>query len=361
MISIGLYSILYGIVGALLATRAGRALHLVQAHDGAIRRFFRRAIGFLLAFEWISWSLFSFGRREAVGRALRASLQATLRVGSATLSISGVLTFVAVIVATFVAAAAVKYLLEDEVLPRFDLARGLPFTITMTTRYAILVAGIFLAFSAAGISLSRFTLLAGALGVGLGFGLQNLVSNFVAGLILLFERPIQVGDVVDVGSLVGTVGRIGMRSSTVRTGEGAEVIVPNGDLISKSLINWTLSDRRRRVQIRVGVAYGTDPEKVITLLLEAATDQPEALADPAPAAYFVGFGDSSLDFVLQVWAARFEQADALQSALRRAINRVFTEAGIEIPFPQRDVNLKSPLPAPAPAPSPAPAPPANET
>src|SRR5262249_55019901 len=155
----------------------------------------------------------------------------------------------------------------------------------------------------AGISLSRFTLLAGALGVGLGFGLQNIVSNFVAGLILLFERPIQVGDVVDVGSLVGAVARIGMRSSTVRTAEGAEVIVPNGDLIPKSSTTWTLSDRRRRVEIRVGVAYGTDPEKVIALLLEAAGDHPEALADPAPAAYFIGFGDSSLDFVLQVWAA----------------------------------------------------------
>jgi len=339
MISIGLYSLLYGIIGALLATRAGRALHLVQAHDGRIRRFLRRALGVLLAFEWISWSLFSFGLRESVGRALRAGLQATLRVGSATLSISGVLTFVVVLVATFLAAAAVKYLLEDEVLPRLRLSRGLPFTITTTTRYVILVAGIFLAFSAAGISLSRFTLLAGALGVGLGFGLQNIVSNFVAGLILLFERPIQVGDVVDVG-FVGTVARIGMRSSTVRTAEGAEVIVPNGDLISKSFTNWTLSDRRRRLEIKVGVAYGTDPEKVIALLLQAASDHPEALADPAPAAYFIGFGDSSLDFVLHVWAARFEQALPLQSAVRRAVNRLFAEAGIEIPFPQRDVHVR---------------------
>jgi small-conductance mechanosensitive channel len=185
------------------------------------------------------------------------------------------------------------------------------------------------------------------------------VSNFVAGLILLFERPIQVGDVVDVGALVGSVQRIGMRSSTVRTAEGAEVIVPNGDLISKSFINWTLSDRRRRIEIRVGVAYGTDPERVIALLLQAASDHPEALADPAPAAYFVGFGDSSLDFVLYVWAARFEQALALQSAVRRAVNRVLGEAGIEIPFPQRDVNLKSPI-APAPRSSP-PEPPAKET
>jgi small-conductance mechanosensitive channel len=358
MVSIGAYSLLYGIAGALLSTRAGRALHLVQNHDGAIRLFLRRTIGILVAAEWISWSLFSFGLREPVSRALRGTLGATLHVGSATLSISGILTFVLVLVGTFVAAAAVKFLLEDEIFPRFRLSRGLPFTITTTARYAILVAGIVLAFSAAGISLSKVTLLAGALGVGLGFGLQNLVSNFVAGLILLFERPIQVGDVVDVG-FVGTVARIGMRSSTVRTAEGAEVIVPNGDLISKSFTNWTLSDRRRRVEIKVGVAYGTDPEKVIALLLQAASDHPEALADPAAAAYFVGFGDSSIDFVLHVWAARFEQALSLQSAVRRAVNRLFGEAGIEIPFPQRDVNLKGPI-APAP-PSPLPEPPAKET
>ncbi len=149
---------------------------------------------------------------------------------------------------------------------------------------------------------------------------------------------------VDVGSLVGEVRRIGMRSSTILTAEGAEVVVPNGDLISKSVINWTLSDRRRRIEIKVGVAYGSDPEKVIGLLLQAAADHPEALTTPAPAAYFMGFGDSSLDFVLHVWASRFEQGLALQSALRRAVHRVLGEAGIEIPFPQRDLNLKSVTP-----------------
>ncbi|MGH9366824.1 MAG: mechanosensitive ion channel family protein [Thermoanaerobaculia bacterium] len=202
--------------------------------------------------------------------------------------------------------------------------------------------GFLLAFSAAGLSLTRVTLLAGALGVGLGFGLQNLVSNFVSGLILLYERPIQVGDFVDSGSLLGEVTRIGMRSSTIHTADGAERRPDH-----QELVNWTLSDRRRRIEVEVGAGYGSDPEKVIDLLLQAASDHPEALTDPAPAAYFTGFGESSLDFVLHVWVARFEQGQALESAVRRAVHRLLGEAGIAIPVPRRDLYVKSVAPAAA--------------
>ena len=344
LICLGAYELLYGFASTLLTTRPVRALRLVQNHADGIRLFLRRAFAVVFAFYWALWSLIVFGLGDDARLALDAFLRASFQLGSATISVSVILTFILVIVATFLLAAVIRFLLEGEILPRLKLQRGLAFTITTTVRYAVLVGGILLAFSAADISLSRFTLLAGALGVGLGFGLQNLVSNFVSGLILLFERPIQVGDVVDVGSLLGEVRRIGMRSSTIRTVEGAEVVVPNNDLISKSVVNWTLSDRRRRIEIKVGVAYGSDPEQIIGLLLQAAADHPEALTDPPPAAYFMGFGESSLDFVLHVWASRFEQGLALQSALRRAVHRVLGEAGIEIPFPQRDLNLKSVTP-----------------
>ncbi len=347
LISLGAYSLIYGFASTLLETRALKALHVVQRYPEAIRRFLRRAIAALVGLSWVLWSLTVFGLSDGAARLLETVLQAKLEVGSATISVIAILTFAGVLAATFLLAALVRFLLEGEVLPRLPLARGLPFTISTTVRYAILLSGFALALGAAGINLSRVTLLAGALGVGLGFGLQNLVSNFVSGLILLFERPVQVGDYVDVGSLVGEIRRIGMRSSTVLTAEGAEVVVPNADLISKSVINWTLSNRRRRVEIKVGVAYGTDPEKVIELLLQAATDHPEALTDPAPAAYFVGFGDSSLDFVLHVWVANFEKALALQSAVRRAVARLLAGAGVEIPFPQRDLNVKSVAPAAA--------------
>ena len=345
LISLGAYALSYGLASTLLMTRPARALHLVQTRADALRLFLRRALAAVFTVEWIFWSLQAFGLREGAERLLDDFLKASLAVGSATVSVSTILTFLGVLAATFLLAALVRFLLEGEVLPRLRIDRGLAFTISTTARYAILVGGVLLAFSAAGISLSKVTLLAGALGVGIGFGLQNLVSNFISGLILLFERPIEVGDFVDVGSLVGQVKRIGIRSSTIGTPDGAEVVVPNNDLISKSVINWTLSDRRRRIEVKVGVAYGTDPEKVIGLLLQAATDHPDALTDPAPSAYFIGFGDSSLDFVLHVWAGRFEQALALQSAVRRAVHRALVDAGVEIPFPQRDLNLKSVAPA----------------
>ncbi len=341
LISLGLYSLLYGFLSTLLATRPARSLHLVAGHADSIRLFLRRALSALVAIQWVFLSFAAFGLGNAAVGWLKKALESSLQIGSATVSVSGILTFVGVLAGSFLLAGAARFVLEGEILPRLRLPRGLPYTISMTLRYAIIVSGVFLAFSAAGISLSRFTLLAGALGVGLGFGLQNLVSNFVSGLILLFERPIQVGDYVDVGSLVGEVTRIGMRSSTIHTADGAEVVVPNADLISKSVVNWTLSDRKRRIEIRVGAAYGSDPEKVIGLLLQAAGDHPEAMAEPPPAAYFVGLGDSSLDFVLHVWVARFEQAPALQSAVRRAVYRVLRENGIEIPFPQRDLNLRT--------------------
>jgi small-conductance mechanosensitive channel len=347
LISIGAYSLVYGLASTLLSTRPARALHLVQNKSDRIRLFLRRVFAAFFFLEWVHWSMRILNLADPAGRLLGAFLEATFRVGSATVSVSAILTFLLVLAGTFLLAGFLSFVLEGEILPRLKLRRGVAFTVSTTVRYAIVVGGGLLAFSASGVDLSRVSLLAGALGVGLGFGLQNLVSNFISGLILLFERPIQVGDVVDVGALVGEVKRIGMRSSTIRTAEGAEVVVPNADLISKSVINWTLSDRRRRIEIKVGVAYGTDPEKVIGLLLQAATDHPDALTDPAPAAYFMGFGDSSLDFVLHVWASRFEQALALQSAVRRAVHRTLGEAGIEIPFPQRDLNLKSVTPAAA--------------
>jgi small-conductance mechanosensitive channel len=344
LISLGIYSLLYGFLSTLLVTKPARALRVVADRGDRVRLVLRRGLAAFMAIQWAFWSLAVFGLGGPVLDGLQNFLAASIRVGSASIAVSGVLTFFAVLVGSYLLAAFVRFALDVEILPRLKLPRGVPFTISTTARYLILVTGALLAFSAAGINLSRVTLLAGALGVGLGFGLQNLVSNFVSGLILLFERPIQVGDYIDVGSLVGEVTRIGMRSSTILTAEGAEVVVPNADLISKSVVNWTLSDRRRRIEIRVGVAYGTDPERVIGLLLQAAADHPEALPTPAPAAYFVGFGDSSLDFILQVWVARYEQAMALQSAVRRAVHRVLRENGIEIPFPTRDLNVRSVTP-----------------
>jgi small-conductance mechanosensitive channel len=179
----------------------------------------------------------------------------------------------------------------------------------------------------------------GALGVGIGFGLQTIVNNLSSGLILLFERPIKVGDTIQVGTVTGEVKRIGSRSSTVRTGDGAEMIVPNASLVSETVTNWTLSDRSQRFVLTVGVAYGTNPEKVIELLKATAASNPEVLASPGPSALFAGFGASSLDFQLKAWVADGSRLSTVKSDVGLALCAAFAAAGIEIPFPQQDVRI----------------------
>jgi small-conductance mechanosensitive channel len=220
-----------------------------------------------------------------------------------------------------------------------DLPRGVPAAINRLSHYAMVVVGVMIGASAAGLDFSRINLIVGALGVGIGFGLQNVVSNFVSGLILLFERPIRVGDKVQLSELSGSVKDIGMRASIVRTFQGAEVIVPNANLISAEVVNWTLSDERRRMELPVGVAYGTNPEAVIDILVGAAKDHPEVLSDPEAEALFQGFGESSLNFQLRAWT----RGDYVKvsSDLLVAMNRALCDAGIEIPFPQRDLHVRS--------------------
>ena len=241
----------------------------------------------------------------------------------------------------YFAANALTFFLKKVILPRLPLQRGLPYAISTVTYYVFLVLVALAALSGAGIELNKFTVLTGALGVGLGFGLQNIVNNFVSGLILLFERPIHVGDTVDVGGLVGIVRRIGARSSTVVTLQGAEVIVPNSNLLSNQVINWTLSSQWRRVDVPVRVAYGTDPERVIKLLISVAESHPGVLLERPPTAFFMGFGESSLNFELRFWSAWQDTWFQLQSDVTVAVAKALREAGIEIPFPQRDLRVRS--------------------
>jgi small-conductance mechanosensitive channel len=210
--------------------------------------------------------------------------------------------------------------------------------VDVLSRYGILLLGFFIALAAAGVDLSKVTLLVGALGVGIGFGLQNVVNNFVSGLILVFEHPVQVGDVVEVGTTFGEVRKIGFRASVLRTPDGAEVIIPNGELVGARFINWSLSDRLRRISIPVGVAYGTDPNRVIEILLGIARKHPAVLTEPAPLAVFDRFGDSALAFTLLCWSS-VDMFFLARSDLTIAINNAFKEAGIQIPFPQQDVHV----------------------
>ena len=181
--------------------------------------------------------------------------------------------------------------------------------------------------------------MAGALGLGIGFGLQTVISNFISGLILIFERPILPGDTVEVNNLLGTVNRIGIRSSNIRTFDGAEVVVPNNNLIANELINWTLSDNIKRVEIIVGTTYGSDPNEILKILFNVASQNEDALKTPLPLALFSEFGDSSLNFRLLFWVP-YELGLQAKSDVSIAIYNRFKELGIEIPFPQQDVYIK---------------------
>ena len=324
-----------------LQTDFAQALNLVKTQEEQIKRFVRRLLAIAGGAAWLYSTLFSFGWKDDIPVLLEKVLGLGVRVRAVEITVGEVLAFVGIVALSFLLARIVCFLLDEEFLPRLHLQRGLPYAISTVVRYIILLTGFSFALVAAGLDLSKATLLAGAFGVGIGFGLQNVVNNFVSGLILLFERPIQVGDTVELDSVMGEVTRIGIRASTVRTFQGAEVIVPNGDLISKQVVNWTLSNRRRRVEIDVGVAYGTEPEQVIDILLTCAHQHPEVSDDPEPAVVFTGFGDSSLDFQLKCWVESFELSLGVASELRVAVNRALAQADIEIPFPQRDINLRS--------------------
>lgn len=262
------------------------------------------------------------------------------KIGAVDITPGSILIFVFVIGLSIILTRIIRHILEKDVFERITLAKGVPSTIILLVKIVLISGGFFLASAAAGMKLTNLSIVLGAFSVGFGFGLQNIFNNMVSGLILAFERPIKVGDTVQVGDLLGDEKSIGLRSSTVRSLDGAEVIVPNGNLISDIMINWTLSDAFRRMDIRVGVKYGTDPEAVIAIMEGVAKAHKMIRKIPPPEAYFVGFGDSSLDFRLLAWSLMENRLEA-ESDMNVGINKKLAEAGIEIPFPQRDLHVRS--------------------
>jgi small-conductance mechanosensitive channel len=333
-------SIIDALIWALLHTDWARRLNVVRMHTEKLNSRLTWLAHLGLFFFWLGIALTQFGIERPVRQALVDVLGATLSVGTFEVSLGNILAFAVVIWLSVVISRGIRMVLEDDILRRVSLPRGVPAAISTIAHYVALFIGFLLAAAAGGFDVSSLTLLAGAFGVGLGFGLQNVVNNFVSGLILIFERPVQVGDVVDVGGVQGRVKAIGIRASTVRTWSGAEVIVPNGDLISQQVTNWTLSDRLRRMEIAIGVKYGTDPQRVIDLLTEMARQHPDVISDPEAYVIFKGFGESSLDFEVRAWTAS-NSWWTVKSDLAVAVNTVLKEADIEIPFPQRDLHLRS--------------------
>ncbi|WP_369160752.1 mechanosensitive ion channel domain-containing protein [Candidatus Thiodiazotropha sp. LNASS1] len=261
------------------------------------------------------------------------------------LTLRDIIIGIVILIVTFLAAKNLPGVLEITLLQRLPLESGARYALTTLLQYFIAGIGLIIAFSLIGFQWSNIQWLVAALGVGLGFGLQEIVANFVSGIILLFERPIRVGDVVTLDSTTGVVSRIRIRATTITNYDKQELLIPNKEFITGRVINWTLTDKVNRIIINVGVAYGTDVNKAMELMVAAAHENENVLQDPKPVATFEAFGDSALTLLLRTYLGSMDNRLATITALHTAINDKFSEAGIEIPFPQRDLHVinSSPL------------------
>jgi potassium efflux system protein len=257
------------------------------------------------------------------------------------ISLADLFSAVLVGIITVVAARNLPGLLELAVLRQLPIAYGERYAISTIFRYVTVATGIALSFSMLGIGWSKIRWLVAALSVGLGFGLQEIFANFISGLILLFERPIRVRDYVTVGGTSGQVSRIQIRATTITDFDNKELLIPNKQFVTGELVNWTLTNTVLRIVVPVGIAYGSDTKKAVRVLLDIAKKNRLAVANPAPAALFVGFGDSALNFELRVFIAQAENFREALHELNMAVDDAFRKAGIVIAFPQRDLHIRS--------------------
>jgi small-conductance mechanosensitive channel len=290
----------------------------------------------LLSVLLVTWQVYD-NPAEAITGLL--SVQATI--GSQQITIGLVMLALAALGVSYLASWMLQTLLTENVLAGRHVDIGVSTAVSRLLHYALVSVGFVLALVVLGVDLTKMTLLVSALGVGIGFGLQTIVNNFVCGLILLLERPLQVGDTIELDGQLAKIAKIGLCSTTVRTGDQADVIVPNAELITDRVTNWTLTNRQARSIIPVGVAYGSDIALVMQTLKACALAHPGVLQSPEPQVVFHSFGDSSLDFELDAWVADLDTRGQVASDLRQDIDRRFRQAGIVMPFPQRDLHVRS--------------------
>lgn len=301
----------------------------------------------VLAIGLILFALHLFGLYEST---MAVADHPFLSLGPASISVSVILKSTVLIWLLFVAAGQVTSFFQNRVLNRTHIDQNLASAMMRFTKFFLFGVAVLIVLDTAGVNLSALTIFGGALGIGLGFGLQNIANNVVSGWILLMDRSIKQGDVITVGDSYGWVVRLGPRYIVVRTRDGVEKLIPNANLITSEITNWSHSDRAVRVHIKVGVSYDADPYMVRDLLLRVAASSPRVIKKPEPNVLFVAFGESALEFELRIWINDPEEGiESVRSAIRFEIWKAFKDNGIQIPYPQRDVHIKGPSPT---APSP---------
>ena len=315
-----------------------RLLQMVEHHRELLERHVYRLLIWAAIIGWLTRYLHYLGLLDPAWSLGQALLTTKLERGSIAISLGDVLEFFLTVWLAYLLSRFLRFVLQEDVYPRINLAPGLSYAASSLLNYIILALSFVAGLGVLGVDFSKVSIMAGAFGVGIGFGLQGVVNNFISGLILLFERPIHVGDTVEVGNLMGTVRRIGIRASVIHTGAGADIIVPNSQLITDKVTNWTRSDQLRRLDLAVGVSYGTAPKQVIDILENVARAHPKVLRNPAPHALFMGYGDSSINFELRAWS-EFADWAQVRSDLTAAVYNAVYAAGMTFPFPQREVRV----------------------
>jgi small-conductance mechanosensitive channel len=283
---------------------------------------------------------------EVFDKVLRAFDHTLFRVNETPVTLTSLFTFLLIFGSIYVFSRLFTRMLGRKVLAKAHVKESTAYTMQRLTHYVIVIIGAIISFQFIGINLSGLAVVLGLLSVGIGFGLQNITSNFIAGLILLFEKPINIGDRVTVGETVGDVMAINMRSTTIRSLQNIAIIVPNSEFISQRVTNWSYGDPRLRLDIDVGVSYSSDPDVVKRCLEEVAAENPAVLESPPPEVIHTGFGDSAWNMQLRCWIGTPKIYWRSISEINFAIVRKFRENGVEIPFPQRDLHVRSSIPLP---------------
>ena len=325
-----LLRVLDGLVVITLRVRPISASRIAQTHRDEVQAQVNAIFRLGALFLWLRYTLEQVQLYTVLSTGTVDLLSAEHKLGTISLSLGSLLGFALAIWLSLLISRVLRFFLSEEVYERVQLAPGLPYAISTILNYLILLVGFIIALGLLGVDLTKITIVAGAFSVGLGFGLQNIINNFVSGIILLFERPVKVGDVIQFGDSIGEVRRIGIRASIIRTREGSDIILPNGNLISNQVTNWTYADRRRAVEVSLAVALGPDPNHVIQLLKTAATKEPTTEDQPAPEVYITGITATGMNLVVRAWTHRYEDWIEARSELNVTLLAALARENIKL-------------------------------